>query len=79
MTHDFSPSTQEAEGKQISEFKASLSYKLSSKTARATQRNCLKKKQKRKNKQKKKDKTNQQQQKEKSHLLSKMINNKTNL
>jgi hypothetical protein len=45
-------------GRQISEFKASLVYKVSSRTARATQRNpVLKKQDKRKNKQKKEGST----------------------
>jgi hypothetical protein len=42
-------------GKRISEFEASLVYKLSSRTARATQRNPVSKKTKTKTKQKKKD------------------------
>jgi hypothetical protein len=37
VAHTFSPSTWKAE--QISEFKASLVYKVSSRTARATQKN----------------------------------------
>jgi hypothetical protein len=44
-------------GRQISEFKASLVYKVSSRTAKAIQRNPVsKKKQKQKQKQKKKKK-----------------------
>jgi hypothetical protein len=39
-------------GRQISEFKASLVYRVSSRTARATQRNPVLKKQKQKQKQK---------------------------
>jgi hypothetical protein len=40
VAHTFNPSTWEAEaGRQISEFKASLVYKVSSRTARAIQRN----------------------------------------
>jgi hypothetical protein len=38
--------------RQISEFEASLVYKVSSRTARATQRNPVSKKQTKKNKQK---------------------------
>jgi hypothetical protein len=37
-------------GRRISEFKASLIYKVSSRTARATQRNPVSKKQKKKKK-----------------------------
>jgi len=37
-------------GRQISEFKASLVYKVSSRTARATQRNPVSKKKKKKKK-----------------------------
>jgi hypothetical protein len=43
--HAFKPSTWEAEGRQISEFKASLVYKVSSKTARTIQRNPVSKNQ----------------------------------
>jgi hypothetical protein len=47
-------------GRQISEFEASLVYKLSSRTARATQKKpaCLKKKKKKKKKKRKKEKKN---------------------
>jgi hypothetical protein len=39
VVYTFNPSTQEAErGRQISEFEASLVYRVSSRTARATQR-----------------------------------------
>jgi hypothetical protein len=50
-------------GKQISEFKASLVYKVSSRTARATQRNLVSEKQKQKPK-----KTNKQ---KKDNLMNK--------
>jgi hypothetical protein len=46
MAHAFNPSTREAKAEaeaSISEFKASLVYKVSSKTARATQRNPVSK------------------------------------
>jgi hypothetical protein len=43
-------------GRRISEFEASLVYKMSSRTARATQRNPVSKKPKRKKKRKKKKK-----------------------
>jgi hypothetical protein len=49
VAHAFNPSTQEAEAGGF-EFKASLVYKVSSRTARATQRNPVSKKQKRKRK-----------------------------
>jgi hypothetical protein len=42
VVHAFNPSTREAEGgrgRRISEFEASLVYRVSSRTARATQRN----------------------------------------
>jgi hypothetical protein len=42
-------------GRQISEFEASLVYKVSSRTARAIKRNPVSKKQKQKQKQKKKE------------------------
>jgi hypothetical protein len=42
-------------GRQISEFKASLVYRVSSRTARATQRNPVSKNQKKKKKRKKKE------------------------
>jgi hypothetical protein len=45
--HAFNPSTWEAEaGRLISEFEASLVYRESSRTARATQRNPISKKHK---------------------------------
>jgi hypothetical protein len=46
VAHAFNPSTWEADrGRRMSEFKASLVYKVSSRTARATQRNPVSKKQ----------------------------------
>jgi hypothetical protein len=45
VAHAFNPSTWEAEAgrflRRISEFKASLVYKVSSRTARATEKSCL--------------------------------------
>jgi hypothetical protein len=38
VAHAFNPSTRETRGKRISEFEASLAYRVSSRTARATQR-----------------------------------------
>jgi hypothetical protein len=56
VAHTFSPSTWEAgRGRWISEFEASLVYKVSSRTARAIQRNTVSEKQKTKNKNKKKE------------------------
>jgi hypothetical protein len=49
-TRAFNPSTWEAEAGGFLEFKASLVYKVSSRTARATQRNPVLKKQKQTNK-----------------------------
>jgi hypothetical protein len=46
VAHAFIPSIWEARGRRISEFKASLVYRVSSRTARATQRNPVSKKQK---------------------------------
>jgi hypothetical protein len=45
-------------GRRISEFEANLVYRVSSRTARATQRNPVSKKQKTKNKNKNKTKNN---------------------
>ena len=42
--HACNPSTLRGRGRQISEFKASLVYRVSSRTARATQRNPVLKK-----------------------------------
>ena len=50
MAHTFNPSTWEAEAGRISEFEASLVYKVSSRTARAIQRNPVSKKKKKKEK-----------------------------
>ena len=46
VVHAFNPSTWEAETGLISEFEASLVYRVSSKRARATQRNLISKNQK---------------------------------
>jgi hypothetical protein len=60
VAHAFNPSTREAEAGGSLEFEASLVYRVSSRTARAIQRNPVsknqKKKQKTKNKTKKKNK-----------------------
>jgi hypothetical protein len=55
VAHTFNPSTWEARGRgrRISEFKASLVYKVSSRTTRATQRNPVSKKKKNEKKKKK--------------------------
>jgi hypothetical protein len=58
VAHAFNPSTWEAET-EISEFEASLVYRVSSRTARATQRNPVSKT-KNKNKTKKKQKKERQ-------------------
>jgi hypothetical protein len=50
VAHTFNPSTLGGRGRQISEFEASLVYRVSSRTARATQRNPVSKKQKKKKK-----------------------------
>jgi hypothetical protein len=46
VVHAFNPSTWRGRGRRISEFKASLVYKVSSRTARAIQRNHVSKIQK---------------------------------
>ena len=53
VVHAFNPSSQEGRSRQISEFEASLVYKVSFRTARATQRNPVSKKRKEKQKQNK--------------------------
>jgi hypothetical protein len=70
-----------APGRQISGFEASLVYKMSSRTARAIQRNPVSKnkKQKTKNKNKKKTKTKQQQQKNKNKNKNKKSRNEVNV
>jgi hypothetical protein len=50
VAHAFNPSTGGGRGRWISEFKASLVYKVSSRTARAIQRNPVSKKPKPKTK-----------------------------
>jgi hypothetical protein len=48
VAHAFNPSTQGGRDRRISEFEASLVYKVSARTARATQRNPVSKNQKKK-------------------------------
>ena len=43
MAHAFNPSTQGGRGRLISEFEASLVYRMSFRTARGTQRNPVSK------------------------------------
>jgi hypothetical protein len=50
VAHAFNPSTQEAEAGRSLEFEASLVYRVSSRTAKATHRNPVSKNQKPKNK-----------------------------
>ena len=45
VVHDFNPSNSGSRGGRISEFEASLVYRVSSRTARATEKPCLKNKQ----------------------------------
>jgi hypothetical protein len=52
VAHAFNPSTREAEAGGSLEFEASLVYKVSSRTARAIQRNPVSKNQKKKKKKK---------------------------
>ena len=56
VAHAFNPSTWEAV-RRISKFETSLVYKVSSRTARATQRKPVSKNQKKKKKKKKKNNT----------------------
>jgi hypothetical protein len=62
-------------GRQISEFEASLVYKVSSRTARAIQRNPVSKKQKTKNKNKNKQQQRQKTTKQKNQLKTEGIMN----
>jgi hypothetical protein len=56
VAHAFNPITHSGgRGRQISEFEASLVYRVSSRTARTTQRNPVLKNQKKKKKEKKKE------------------------
>jgi hypothetical protein len=72
VAHAFNPSTWEAEA--ISEFKASLVYRVSSRTARAIQRNPVSKTNKQTNKQKTKNKKNKTKtQKNKTNKQTKTI------
>jgi hypothetical protein len=50
VAHTFNPSTPGGRGRRISKFEASLVYKVSSRTARAIQRNPVSKKKKKKRK-----------------------------
>jgi hypothetical protein len=52
VVHAFNPSTQEAEAGGSLEFEASLVYRVSSRTARATQRNPVSKNKTKNNKKK---------------------------
>jgi hypothetical protein len=56
-------------GRQISEFEASLVYKVSSRTARAIQRNIVSKKQKTKNKKKRKKENEKKKEKKRLWLI----------
>jgi hypothetical protein len=53
VAHTFKSQHLEGRGRRISEFEASLVYRVSSRTARATQRNPVSKNQKKKKKRKK--------------------------
>ena len=51
MVHTFNLSTQEAEaGEYLCEFRANLVYRMSSKAAKATRKNCLEKRENNNNK-----------------------------
>jgi hypothetical protein len=53
VAHAFNPSTLGGRGRWISEYEASLVYRVSSMTARATQRNPVSREKKKKRKEKK--------------------------
>jgi hypothetical protein len=61
VTHPFNPSTWEAEAGKFLEFEASLVYRVSSRTARAIQKNPVSKQNKTKQNKTKQNKTKQQQ------------------
>jgi hypothetical protein len=66
VAHAFNPSHLGGRDRRISEFEASLVYKVSSRTARATQKNpVLKKQKKREKKKKRKEKRKEKKRKEK--------------
>jgi hypothetical protein len=66
VAHAFNPSTSpRGRGRWISEFEASLVYRVSSRTARATQRNPVSKNKKRKEKKRKEKKRKEKKRKEK--------------
>jgi hypothetical protein len=67
VEHAFNPSTCKAEAGRSLEFKASLVYRVSSRTARATQRNPVSKN---KDKQTNKNKNKKKKEKKSSHLCS---------
>jgi hypothetical protein len=70
VAHTFNPSTREAEaGRRISELKASLAYRVSSRTARATQRNPASKNQKRKKKKKEREREREKRKKKRKKLI----------
>ena len=78
MAHAFSLSTQEVEAGDLCEFEASLVYRVSSRTAKAIQRLCLKQTPQKTNKQanKQTNKTHRQQQqklKEEINMVSKLV------
>ena len=66
MVHAFDPSIWEAEAGALLEFEASLVYRVSSRTAKATQRNPVSKKKSKTNKTKKKPRLNKQKIKQKT-------------
>jgi hypothetical protein len=64
VTHAFNPSTREAEADGFLSSEASLVYKVSSRTARAIQRNPVSKNQNKKQNKTKQNKTKQKKQKQ---------------
>jgi hypothetical protein len=69
VAHTFNPST----GRRISEFKASLVYKVSSRTARTIQRNPVSENQKKKKNKKQKTKNKTKQNKKKVEKVDLMM------
>ena len=70
VPHAFNPSTREAEAGRISEFKASLVYRVYSRTSSAIQKNPAWKKKKRKEKKRKEKKRKEKKRKEKKRKES---------
>jgi hypothetical protein len=75
VAHTFSPHTWEAEAGGFLEFQASLVYRVSSRTARATQRNPVlgRKKKKEKEEEEEEDKEEEEEEEEKEEELASVV------